>query len=347
MENLHEGIDSQGPNNWTPKLSAVVPCYNEEEVFGELLKRLTAACAAVAGNDFEIVLVDDGSSDRTRALLRDAQQQDPRIVAVFLSRNHGHQLALTAGLSVARGERIFVLDADLQDPPELLGPMMSKMDEGYDVVYGKRKTRKGEGPFKQASARLFYRVMSGLVDFDIPLDTGDFRLISRRVADRLNEMPERHRFVRGMISWVGYPQTAMEYDRHERFAGETKYPLRKMLGFAVDAITSFSTVPLRIATWLGICIGVLSLLLIVRSLWVWAAGETVPGWTSLTLVVLLLGGVQMFTIGVIGEYLGRLYMQSKARPLFIIEEIVRGSEPQSVLSETEQRDREVLGEHTN
>jgi dolichol-phosphate mannosyltransferase len=254
------------PTSRVPALSAVVPCFNEEEVLGELLKRLVAACTDVVGEDFEIVLVDDGSSDRTRALLREAQRDDPRIVAVFLSRNHGHQLALTAGLSVARGARVFVLDADLQDPPELLGPMMSRMDEGYDVVYGRRRSRKGETAFKQASARTFYRLMSRLVEFDIPLDTGDFRLMSRRVTDLLNEMPERHRFIRGMISWVGYPQIGLEYDRDARFAGETKYPLRKMVRFAADAITSFSIIPLRIASWLGICVGVLSLILIVRSL---------------------------------------------------------------------------------
>ncbi|MCR9140448.1 MAG: glycosyltransferase, partial [Alphaproteobacteria bacterium] len=209
---------------------------------------------------------------------------------------------------------------------------------------GQRKSRKGESAFKQVSARSFYRLMSRLVEFDIPLDTGDFRLMSRRVTDLLKEMPERHRFVRGMISWVGFPQTSIEYDRDARFAGETKYPLRKMIGFAVDAITSFSTVPLRVATWLGLFIGVMSLILIVRSLWVWASGTTVPGWTSLTIIVLLLGGVQMVTIGVIGEYLGRLYMQSKTRPLFIVEEIVRTPKSPSVSTDTG-RDREARDEH--
>ena len=306
-----------------PSLSVVVPCYNEEEVLGELLRRLTSACEAVVQDDFELILVDDGSCDRTKSLLREAQKKDRRIVAVFLSRNHGHQLALTAGLSVSRGERIFVLDADLQDPPELLGPMMAKMDEGYDVVYGQRQSRKGENAFKQASARSFYRLMSRLVEFDIPLDTGDFRLMSRRMVDVLNRMPERHRFVRGMISWVGYPQTAFEYDREARFAGETKYPLKKMLRFASDAITSFSTIPLRVATWLGFTIAALSFILVIVTLFAWTSGVTIQGWASIMIVVLLLGGIQLMTIGVLGEYIGRLYMQSKMRPLFIIEEIAQ------------------------
>jgi dolichol-phosphate mannosyltransferase len=278
---------------------------------GELLKRLVAACTDVADEDFEIVLVDDSSSDRTRALLREAQRDDPRIVAVFLSRNHGHQLALTADLSVARGARVFVLDADLQDPPELLGPMVARMDEGYDVVYGRRRPRKDETAFKQASARTFHRLLSRLVEFDIPLDTGDFRLMSRRVTDLLNEMPERHRLIGGVISWVGYLQIALEYDRDPRFAGETTYPLKKMLRFAADAITSFSTVPLRVATWLGFTFVTLSFLLIIIPLVAWASGATIQGWTSIMIIVLLIGGIELTTMGVLGEYVGRRYMQSK------------------------------------
>lgn len=204
----------------------------------------------------------------------------------------------------------------------MLGQMMALMDEGYDVVYGQRKSRKGESAFKQVSARSFYRLMSRLVEFDIPLDTGDFRLMSRRVTDLLKEMPERHRFVRGMISWVGFPQTSIEYDRDARFAGETKYPLKKMLRFAADAITSFSTVPLRSATWLGFTFAALSFLMIIVTLFSWANGSTIQGWTSIMIIVLLIGGIQLTTIGVLGEYIGRLYMQSKMRPLFIIDEIV-------------------------
>ncbi|MCY6380002.1 glycosyltransferase family 2 protein [Hoeflea prorocentri] len=304
-------------------VSAVVPCHNEEAVVNELLTRLTAACEAAVGNDFEIVLVDDGSQDKTRALLRAAQAKDPRIVGVFLSHCHGHQLALTAGLSVARGERLFILDADLQDPPELLSPMMEKMNEGYDVVYGKRRSRKGESLFKQTSASVFYRLLSRLTKFDIPLDTGDFRLMTRRVADVLSDMPERDRFIRGMISWAGFPQAAFEYDRDARFAGETKYPLRKMLSFAVGAISSFSTIPLRIAMLIGFIFSALSFALIIYTLTVWLGGSAVEGWSSTMIAVLLIGGVQLMTIGVLGEYVGRTYMQTKMRPLFIVEEIIR------------------------
>ena len=210
-------------NNPSILLSAVVPCYNEEDVLDELLRRLTAACEEIAGQSFEIVLVDDGSTDTTREMLRGFHDRDDRITAVLLSRNYGHQLALTAGLSVARGNRVFVLDADLQDPPELIGPMMARMDEGYDVVYGTRRSRKGESHFKIHSARLFYRLLSRLVEIDIPLDTGDFRLMSRRVTDALQAMPERQRFVRGLISWVGYRQSNFEYDRDMRFAGAVSY----------------------------------------------------------------------------------------------------------------------------
>ena len=316
---------SQAPSKRV-SVSAVVPCHNEEAVVNELLRRLTAACEAAVGDDFEIVMVDDGSRDDTRMLLRAAQAKDPRIVGVFLSRCHGHQLALTAGLAVARGERLFVLDADLQDPPELLGAMIEKMNEGYDVVYGKRRTRKGESVFKQASASAFYRLMSRLVAFDIPLDTGDFRLMTRRVADVLSDMPERDRFIRGMISWAGFPQVAFEYDRDARFAGETKYPLRKMLSFAVGAISSFSTIPLRIAMWIGFIFSALSFALIIYTVAVWLGGSAVQGWSSTMIAVLLIGGVQLMTIGVLGEYVGRTYMQSKMRPLFIVEEIVRAKD---------------------
>lgn len=322
-----------------PAVSVVIPCYNEELVLDEMRRRLVPACEAVVGQDFEVVLIDDGSSDRTRAMLRQMQREDPRFVAVLLSRNHGHQLALTAGLSVARGARIFVLDADLQDPPELLADMMAKMDEGYDVVYGQRQSRAGETAFKTKTAHLFYRLLGRIVEIDIPLDTGDFRLMSRRVLDVLQSMPEQHRFVRGMVSWVGYRQTALPYDRDARFAGETKYPLRKMLLFALDAITGFSVLPLRIATVLGfVCAGI-AFLFGLYTLAAWIAGMTVTGWTSLTLLILFIGGIQLIMIGVLGEYLGRLYMQSKARPLFVIEDVLReepAPRPEPVLEEVRQ-----------
>ena len=305
------------------KLSVVIPCYNEEEVLAELRRRILPVCQAAARGPFEVILIDDGSKDRTREIIREFQSQDIRFVGVFLSRNHGHQLALSAGLTIARGERIFIIDADLQDPPELLTEMMEKMDEGYDVVYGQRISRSGESAFKKASASAFYRVLNALTEVEIPLDTGDFRLMSRRVLNVLNTMPEQHRFVRGMISWTGFKQTPVRYHREERFAGITKYPLRKMVRFALDAISSFSITPLRLASVIGIACAGISLFVSIAVLISWIFGSTVQGWASTMIMMLFIGGVQLIMIGLLGEYVGRMYIQSKQRPLFIIEEIVR------------------------
>lgn len=238
-----------------------------------------------------------------------------------LSRNHGHQLALTAGLTQCRGDRILVIDADLQDPPELLADMLALADRGADVVYGQRRTRKGETRFKTATAAMFYRLLRRLVDIDIPLDAGDFRLMSRRALDVLNNMPEHHRFIRGMVSWIGMRQVPILYDRDARYAGETKYPLRKIIRFAIDAITGFSVAPLRLASFLGVIAAGLSLLLMIYTLGSWLLGSTIAGWTSLTSIVLLIGSVQLIVLGIIGEYLGRLYVEAKRRPLFVIEAI--------------------------
>lgn len=309
------------------RLSIVIPCFNEEESLHELRRRLIPVCEAIVGNSFEVVLVDDGSTDSTRSILRAFQNEDTRFVAVGLSRNFGHQLALTAGLSVARGERVLVLDADLQDPPELLEPMMQTMDQGFDVVYGRRRTRKGESNFKRASAAFFYRLLDQMVDVRIPVDSGDFRLLSRRAVDIINSMPEQNRFIRGMISWIGFRQNAFEYDRDERFAGVTKYPLKRMIRFAIDAITGFSVLPLKLATWTGFACAVLAAITLIYVLISWATGEIVQGWTSLMVIVLTLGAAQLMMIGILGEYIGRLYMQSKARPLFIIEELIRNEQP--------------------
>ncbi|MBW4710803.1 glycosyltransferase family 2 protein [Roseobacter sp. YSTF-M11] len=306
-----------------PYLSVVVPCYNEEAVLEELIKRVTSALQDINISSYEIVLVDDGSGDETARLMRAAHTADPRVTGVFLSRNHGHQLALTAGLSVCRGARILIIDADLQDPPELLGPMLEKMDQGFDVVYGKRINRAGESIFKKASAKLFYRFFRKLVDLDMPLDTGDFRLMSRKALNVLLQMPEQHRFIRGMVSWIGFRQAALEYERAERFSGETKYPLKKMLLFAADAITGFSTIPLRLATWLGFLCALSSVPVAIYVLLGFMRGTTVQGWTSVMLIVLILGAIQLIVIGILGEYIGRLYMQSKQRPLFVIDEVLR------------------------
>ncbi|WP_395329107.1 glycosyltransferase family 2 protein [Novosphingobium sp. BL-8H] len=304
-----------------PRLSVVVPCYNEQAVLDMLEKRLTAACVAQMGDDFEIVLVNDGSKDATWAKICAISARTPHVLGVDLSRNHGHQLAVTAGLQVCRGDLVMIIDADLQDPPELLGDMLAKIDEGYDVVYGKRRERAGESHFKRATAAMFYKLLNRMADHEIPLDTGDFRLMTRRVVDQLNAMPERFRFIRGMVSWIGFAQAPVEYDRDPRAAGESHYPLHKMIRLALDAITSFSTLPLRIASHLGVMMGIVGFLMLGWALVRWMADGTIIGWTSLIAVVLIMGSVQLLILGVFGDYLGRLYLENKRRPLFIVREM--------------------------
>jgi dolichol-phosphate mannosyltransferase len=304
-------------------LSIVVPIYNEEDGLDVMVARVTAAAQACAGGGYELILVNDGSKDTSWAKICAHADRDPRIVAINLARNHGHQLALTAGLHHVRGELIFVLDADLQDPPELLAPMLAKLREGHDVVYGQRVKRHGETAFKRGTAALFYRMLDRVVDTHIPPDTGDFRLMTRRVVEQLNAMPERYRFIRGLVSFVGFSQVPFPYERDPRFAGETKYPLRKMVALAVDAVTSFSVVPLRFASHLGMLFGLAGLASLVGILWVWLAGGTVQGWASLAALILIMGSVQLLVLGVFGEYLGRMYMEGKHRPLFIVAEVRR------------------------
>lgn len=304
-----------------PALSIVVPCYNEQDNIEPLHRRVSDASAAVVATDYELVLVNDGSTDATWDRIASLCDDDPHVVGVNLSRNHGHQLALSAGLSVCTGRRILILDADLQDPPELLPDMYRLMDEGADVVYGLRTERRGETWFKRATAKLFYRLLGHLVDVPIPLDAGDFRLMSRRALDVLNSMPEQHRFVRGMVSWIGFPQRSIAYTRQPRHAGATKYPLTKMVRFAIDAITGFSVKPLRLSSYIGGVFGLLGLALLVRTLYVWKVGGAIVGWTSLMSVVILLGSAQLFVLGIIGEYLGRLFIEAKGRPLFVIKEL--------------------------
>jgi dolichol-phosphate mannosyltransferase len=304
------------------KLSIVVPCYNEEACLEALHERLGAAARATFGADYEIVLVNDGSNDRSWPMMRGLAASDPHLVAVNLSRNHGHQLALTAGLDLARGDVILVIDADLQDPPELLGDMLETMRrEGADVVYGVRRSRAGETAFKRATAHGFYRLLANATDVDIPLDAGDFRLMSRRALDVLLAMPEQARFIRGMVAWIGFRQVPILYDRDVRFAGETKYPLAKMLRFALDALTGFSSAPLKLASHAGLALSVGSLLIVLYILYAWLSGHSIQGWTSLMLVVVVLGAVQMFVLALMGEYIGRLYNEAKRRPLYIVQEI--------------------------
>ncbi len=309
-----------------PKLSIVVPCYNEADCLGVLHTRLSAAASAVAGDDYEIVLINDGSRDASWSIMADLAASDPHLVALDLSRNHGHQLALTAGLDLCRGQYIFVVDADLQDPPELLGGMMETMlREGADVVYGVRTERAGETVFKKATAAAFYRLLKSATDVDIPLDSGDFRLMTRRSLGVFLAMPEQARFVRGMVAWGGFRQVPFAYQREARFAGDSKYPLSKMIRFALDALTGFSTAPLRLASHAGLWLAAGSVLLIAYIGFSWVSGATIAGWTSLMLVVVILGAIQMFVLGMIGEYIGRLYTQAKNRPLYIVQNIAGGS----------------------
>jgi polyisoprenyl-phosphate glycosyltransferase len=306
-------------------LSIVVPCFNEEECLEALHLRLAAAARAAAGNDYEIVLVNDGSRDGSWPMMQRLASGNPRLVAVNLSRNHGHQLALTAGLDLCRGEVVLIIDADLQDPPELLPEMLAMMrGEQADVVYGVRRSRAGETAFKRATAHGFYRLLKSATDVEIPVDAGDFRLISRRALNALMAMPEQARFIRGMVAWIGFKQVPILYNRNERFAGETKYPLRKMVRFAFDAITGFSSAPLKLASHAGLWLSLGSLLIIAYIVYAWLVGQNIQGWTSLMLVVVVLGAVQMFVLALMGEYIGRLYNQAKQRPLYIVQDIAGG-----------------------
>ena len=303
------------------RLSVVVPCFNEQESLGELVRRVCAACGSVVGDDYELILVNDGSADRTWPEILRLSQQYREIVGVNLARNHGHQLALTAGLSLAKGERIFIIDADLQDPPELLTEMMKQLDAGADVAFGQRIQRDGETAFKKFTASMFYRLLRYLADAPIPTDAGDFRLMDRRVLDVLLSMPEQHRFVRGMIAWIGFRQVAVPYRRDARFAGTSNYPFRKMVRFAVDAITGFSVAPLRLSLYLGIGSVIVAFLVGLFAIYAWFVLQTIHGWTSLVIIVLTFGAMQMFCLAIMGEYIGRTYIQTKQRPLFVIESI--------------------------
>ena len=303
-------------------LSIVVPCFNEQECLGALHERLGAAARKAVAEDYEILLVNDGSRDSSWDQMREMAEADRHLVAINLSRNHGHQLALTAGLDLCRGETVMIIDADLQDPPELLSGMMQVMhDEGADVVYGVRRSRSGETAFKRATAHGFYRLLSRATEVDIPLDTGDFRLMSRRALDALLSMPEQARFIRGMVAWIGFKQVPYAYDRHERFAGATKYPLKRMLRFAFDALTGFSSAPLKLASHAGLALSIGSIVLVLYIAYAWAAGQSIQGWTSLMLVVVVLGAVQMFVLALMGEYIGRLYNEAKRRPLYVVQEV--------------------------
>jgi dolichol-phosphate mannosyltransferase len=298
-------------------LSVVSPMFNEVGGAREFVARVDAA---LAGLPYELVLVDDGSDDGTTQLLFDMAEEDERIKVVQLSRNFGHQTALTAGLDHAQGDAVVMIDADLQDPPELIPELVARWEEGVDVVYAVYRSRAGETRFKQATARLFYKLMSRLAQVELAHNANDFRLLDRRALDAVLTMRERNRFLRGMTVWVGYSQTAVEYDRAARFAGETKFPVRRMLRFSLDAISSFSQTPLQIATLLGFVFSAIAFIGLPAVVVARFAGVYVPGVSTLLFVVLLLGGIQLITVGLIGEYVGRIYDEVKRRPLYLVSE---------------------------
>lgn len=304
-------------------LSVVVPVYDEQEVLLAFHHRLAAALEST-GLAWEVLYVNDGSRDASWVLLEELHRRDPRVSAISLSRNFGHQVAITAGIEHATGDAVVVIDADLQDPPELIPAMIARWREGFDVVYAVRNEREAESAFKRWTAAAFYRLMQRLTAIHVPVDAGDYRLMSRRVVDALNRLPERNRYVRGLVAWLGFEQTGVTYNREARRAGQTKYPLRRMVRLASDAIVSFSTMPLQLAIALGFA---LSLACFAYAGWAaWGRlvnDQPVPGWTSLMVAVLLVGGVQLMCLGIIGEYIGRIYDEVKQRPLYVIGEVRR------------------------
>ncbi|MCF8463931.1 MAG: glycosyltransferase family 2 protein [Flavobacteriales bacterium] len=303
------------------EVSVVIPIYNEEKNIPTLYGRLSTVFAGLNLRSFEFVFVNDGSTDDSMKLLKQLSIEHKHVAFVDLSRNFGHQIAVTAGLDYCKGDRIIIIDADLQDPPELIADLLSKMNEGYDVVYAKRKVRKGEGFMKRQTAKWFYRILDKITSVKIPVDTGDFRVISRRVLTVLQQMPEREKFLRGQIAWMGFNQTFVEYDRDQRNAGDTGYTWRKMIRFALDGITSFSNFPLKMASILGFAVSGISFILMLYALYSrFILKVYEPGWTSLMLSVLFIGGIQLICVGIIGEYIGRISNNVKQRPLYLVKE---------------------------
>lgn len=294
-------------------LSVVAPCMNEEEGLEAFYLRLLNVIKMTGLPDYEIILIDDGSNDQTWNVIQTLHGFNPHVYGIRLSRNFGHQAALTAGLKRASGKYIFIIDSDLQDPPELLVPMIEKMNTGFDVVYGQRKVRRGETAFKLITAKVFYRLLSYMADIQIPKDTGDFRLINRKVLEAYHALSESQRFTRGLIAWLGFKQVALPYERHARFAGTTKYPLKKMINFSLDAMTGFSLKPLRLIVYLGVMIAFLALIAALSS-------------PSLITALFLLSSVQLISIGIVGEYVGRTFVESRKRPLFLIQETTSSSD---------------------
>ena len=303
------------------KLSIIIPMYYEEKVVNECYKRLKQMVEKLKGYDYELIFVNDGSKDNTLNLLEEIAKNNNKVKIISFSRNFGHQAAVTAGLKYVTGDAIVIIDADLQDPPEEIPEMLKLWEQGYEVIYGKRKSRKGESAFKLLTAKMFYNTLDALSDVEIPKDTGDFRLVDRKVVNTINEMPEHNKFLRGLFSWVGYKQIPFEYERQERFAGKTKYPLKKMLKLASDGIISFSTKPLKLVGYVGIVSILLSLIILIYSLVSFAfnLNNLTAGWTSIMVTVTFFAGVQLLSIWIISEYIGRIYDESKNRPQYIID----------------------------
>ena len=305
-----------------PKYSLIVPIYNEEEIIPELYRRLSAVMNRLDGL-VELILINDGSSDRSLQLLRELHQKDPRICYLSFARNFGHQIAVTAGLNFVRGQVIIILDADLQDPPELIPDMIEKWRQGYQVVYAQRTQRLKEGWFKRFTAYFFYRILKKLADVDIPTDTGDFCLMDRQIVDILNSMPERTRYIRGLRSWVGFEQTAIRFERNPRFAGEVKYTFSKSLALAINGLVSFSIVPLRLSTYLGLVAAAAAIFMALLVLYwrLFVPHSPLTGFTIILMAIFFLGSVQLVSVGILGEYIGRIYEEVKARPLYTLAEV--------------------------
>ena len=303
------------------KISVIIPMYYEEEVAEECYKRMTSVLQNIENYDYEIICINDGSRDKTLSILENLAIRDKRLKVLSFSRNFGHQCAVTAGLKYVTGDAIVIIDADLQDPPELIPEMLKLWEAGNDVIYGKRKTRDGESVFKLFTAKIFYKTLNALSDVEIPKDTGDFRLVDRKVVDTINSLPEHNKFLRGLFSWVGYKQIPFQYDSKERFAGKTKYPLKKMLKLASDGIISFSTKPLKIVGGLGILSIVISFILLIYALisYIFKLNNLSAGWTSLMLGITFFAGVQLLSLWIMSEYIARIYDESKNRPQYIIE----------------------------
>ncbi|HEY7321692.1 MAG TPA: glycosyltransferase family 2 protein [Candidatus Binatia bacterium] len=312
-------------------VSIVTPVFNEAEVIELFYERVRRAMAALDSIAYELIFVDDGSTDGSYDKLVAIANANADVRIIKFSRNFGHQIAITAGIELAKGDAVVVIDADLQDPPELIKVFVAKWQEGFDVVYGVRDKRDGESRLKLLTAAAFYRLLQRIIKLDIPVDVGDFRLMSRRVVEYFTQLKEKDRFVRGLVSWIGFKQTGVHYARDKRFAGETKFPYRKMIKFALDGITSFSDIPLKLATWLGYFTSFLALLYLLSVFVQKALGDTVQGWATIMVAVLFLGGVQLISLGIIGEYIGRIFNEVKQRPLYVVDEIypVTQNAPQS------------------